>query len=295
VSSSEFDTPAVLAAFSIAVEESITHSSDEDIYDTNITLVESTVDLVSGHPQLEVTFQQISSVHSLGVREASTAISTLTNRLAASCSNKKFDAIIKKIGDKLKNPTLQTMRYHDVTLEASRVSEIVGTEGPTGEPSALPPDPEDGGSGGFTFSMPIIIAIVVVLMVLCAARQVYLCCTKPDDSGPRDRRMAVSNVQVLPTFQEEQRGHKRRVAPAAARGGVSQQVEVMPTIRGETRAPITSNNGTPRRDKGRPSRRSSTRSARRKADDGSANNTGENGGSPAKKKQKNRRSTVAVV
>jgi len=300
---SDFDAAIVIYAFSLAVEESITISSDEDIYSTNYTGAETKVDATTGDPLVEVAFEQVGAVHSLDVREPSTAITTMTSRLSDSCTSGKFDAILNKVGEKYQNSALRTMRYRTVSLESSRVSAISSTDGPTGEPSALPPVPADSGSDGFALSTPIIIAIVVGVVFLCVLRQICVCCTRAGDTGPRDRRMAVSNVQVLPTFQEEQRGHKRRVAStASSHGAATRPVQVMPTTRGDAAAPEGStprrNQVTPREDghHQHPSRRSSTRSPRKGGGHThSSDHDGSHSGSGTKKKHKSRRSTVAIV
>lgn len=295
---SDFDASIVVYAFSLAVEESITLHSDEDIYATNFTRADIKVDATTSDPLVEVVFEQVGVVHSLNVREPSTAISTMTNRLSSSCASGKFDAILNKVGEKYKNAALRTMRYRTLVLETSRVSAISTTERPTGEPSALPPVPADNGSDGFGLSTPVIVVVVAFLVLLCVLRQVYVCCTRARDTGRRDRRMAVSNVQVLPTFQEEQRGHKRRVGPTATR-----PVQVLPTTRGDAAA---TGGSIPRRSKAtsgeddrhhRPSRRNSTRSPRkgRGGHSHSSDRESSQSGPATKKKHKSRRSTVAAV
>jgi hypothetical protein len=201
ISSAEFATPAARSAFSLAVRESVTVSSSEIIYPIAIAAARDAVDAVTSVSHVEVTFEQSSTVHSLGVSETAAAVSLLSTRLQDSCSAGMFDAILHKMGEKLQNSVLRGVQVHDVLLTDSRFTEIARTGEPSGQPSSAPEEGEEGGGagGGVASYLPIAIVGGALLIAICVLRQVCLCCTKPNEVSPRQRRMAVSNIQVLPS------------------------------------------------------------------------------------------------
>jgi hypothetical protein len=221
LTAAEFDTVAVRAAFSLAVQECVTYSGAEDIYATNITVVTSTAPV-----EVEVTFEQGGAAHSLGYREAPAAISAITDRLTTCCEAGGFDAILRKVEGRLQHAALLAAEFDSVLLRGARVHELACTAVPSSEPSAaaLAVASDGSDSGGLGISMPVIIGMGAGVASLCALWVVYVCFRKPVSAGPRERRKAVANLQVLPAFQE-QRGHRRRVGPSGARG-----VQVMATV-----------------------------------------------------------------
>ena len=204
MSSTDFASPAARSAFSLAVKESVTLSTSESIYPITFISVQDAVDAATSVPYVEVTFEQSSTVHSLGVREIATAITLLRTRLLSSCSAGNFEAILNKMGEKLQSSVLRDVRFLGVLLSGSRFTEIPRTTQPSAEPSAAAPSPaeEDGSSsgesGGATL-VPFIIVGGALLVAIFILRQVCLCFRKSGEVSPRQRRMAVSNIQVLPS------------------------------------------------------------------------------------------------